>query len=145
MYEELIENLRSVKDTWQTEDENWMLQAADAIEHLQKAVLRLEEESGILDELPLVDQSGRCSTCRYNGDTEFGACHICNNETDMYRPKPTNADRIRATRTSEELMDAIFHALKMSRNYTDSREGMVDWLNETRWGYPTLEELEEIK
>ena len=36
MYDELINNLRSVKDTWQTEDENWMLQAADAIEELQK-------------------------------------------------------------------------------------------------------------
>lgn len=33
-----------------------MTQAADAIEELQKAVLRLEEESGILDELPMVDQ-----------------------------------------------------------------------------------------
>lgn len=33
-----------------------MTQAADAIEELQKAVLRLEEASGILDELPMVDQ-----------------------------------------------------------------------------------------
>ena len=31
-------------------------EVADAIEKLQKAVLRLEEESGILDELPMVDQ-----------------------------------------------------------------------------------------
>lgn len=57
----------------------------------------------------------------------------------------TNADRIRATLTSEELMDAIFHALKMSRQYTDSRRGMVDWLNETRWGWPTLDESEATK
>lgn len=34
MYEELIMNLRSVKDTWQTQEEEWMLQAADAIEKL---------------------------------------------------------------------------------------------------------------
>lgn len=33
-----------------------LTQAADAIEELQKAVLRLEEASGILDELPMVDQ-----------------------------------------------------------------------------------------
>ncbi|GEM_PF-4047416 len=33
-YEELIKNLRSVKDTWQTQEEEWMLQAADAIEKL---------------------------------------------------------------------------------------------------------------
>lgn len=33
-----------------------MTQAADVIEELQKAVLRLEEASGILDELPMVDQ-----------------------------------------------------------------------------------------
>jgi hypothetical protein len=31
-------------------------QAADAIEELQKAVLRLEEESGLLDELPMYQQ-----------------------------------------------------------------------------------------
>jgi hypothetical protein len=34
-YEELIKNLRSVKDTWQTQEEEWMLQAADAIEKLK--------------------------------------------------------------------------------------------------------------
>ena len=35
-YEELVKRLRSVKDTWQTEDEQWMLDAADAIEELSK-------------------------------------------------------------------------------------------------------------
>ena len=35
MYDELINNLRSVQDDWQTEDETWMLRAADAIEELQ--------------------------------------------------------------------------------------------------------------
>ena len=45
MYDELVKRLRSVKDSWQAEEESWMLQAADAIEELstvvrvQKAVL----------------------------------------------------------------------------------------------------------
>ena len=34
MYDELVKNLRSVKDSWQTEEEQWMLDAADAIETL---------------------------------------------------------------------------------------------------------------
>ena len=34
MYDELVKRLRSVKDSWQTEEESWMLQAADAIEAL---------------------------------------------------------------------------------------------------------------
>ena len=34
MYDELIKRLRSVKDSWQAEEESWMLQAADAIEEL---------------------------------------------------------------------------------------------------------------
>lgn len=49
MYEELIKRLRS-HNGWalnKTLDE-----AADAIEELRKAVLRLEDESGIYDELP---------------------------------------------------------------------------------------------
>lgn len=37
-YEELVDRLRSVKDTWQSEEEQWMLDAADAIEELQKAL-----------------------------------------------------------------------------------------------------------
>ena len=45
MYDDLVARLRSVKDSWQAEEESWMLQAADAIEELstvvrvQKAVL----------------------------------------------------------------------------------------------------------
>ena len=34
-----------------------MREAADAIEELRKAVLRLEDELGIYDDLPIVDQS----------------------------------------------------------------------------------------
>jgi hypothetical protein len=32
-------------------------QAADAIEHMQKTILRLENELGVYDDLPMVDQS----------------------------------------------------------------------------------------
>lgn len=53
------------------------------------------------------------------------------------RPK-NNADRIREAKTSEELMEAIFHALKMSNNYTDSRVGMIRWLESETWDYPTI-------
>lgn len=38
MYDELIKRLRSVKDSWQAEEESWMLQAADAIEELSEYV-----------------------------------------------------------------------------------------------------------
>ena len=62
--------------------------AADAIEKLQKAVMRLEEENGILDELPMVDQSTPCETCVHKGNVDFDYCHICNNEADMYKPEP---------------------------------------------------------
>ena len=33
-YTDLIKRLRSVKDTWQSEEEQWMLDAADSIEEL---------------------------------------------------------------------------------------------------------------
>ena len=59
-----------------------------------------------------------------------------------HTPKPiTNADRIRVTKTSEELMEAIFHALKMSNCYTDSRVGMVTWLESELWDYPSIKEV----
>ena len=103
--------------------------AADAIEHLQKAVFRLEEESGILDELPLVDQSGRCSTCRYNGDTEFDACHICNNETDMYRPRRTRADAYFREASNEKMalcLTALVAVLPFEG--LNSYEKWLEWL-----------------
>ena len=65
-----------------------LMKAADAIEELQKAVMRLEDESGILDELPMVDQSTPCDTCVHKGNVDFDYCHICNNETNMYKPQP---------------------------------------------------------
>ena len=58
-YEELVKRLRSVKDTWQTAEEQWMLDAAEAIEELKtlKAladakIARLEAR---LPELPKED------------------------------------------------------------------------------------------
>lgn len=57
MHDELIEALRLCAKYGKADDalEN-AKQAADAIEELQKAVLRLEEASGILDELPMYQQ-----------------------------------------------------------------------------------------
>ena len=49
----------------------------------------------------------RCDSCRYQNDFEFHACHICHMEKDMYKPKKTNADRIRAM-SDEELAEWIW-------------------------------------
>ena len=98
MYDELIERLRKVSDEvfddydvdpYNAEQRSLIIdEAADAIEELQKAVLRLEDESGILDELPMVNQSTPCDTCAHKGNVDFDYCHIYNNEADMYKPKP---------------------------------------------------------
>ena len=53
MNDELVKRL---KEPCQYENCILCQQAADAIEELQKAVLRLEEASGILDELPMYQQ-----------------------------------------------------------------------------------------
>lgn len=45
----------------------------------------------------------------------------------------TNLERIKAINSPEEMTSAIFHALKMSNYYTDSRQGMIKWLNDTSW------------
>lgn len=55
MYEELINNLRSIKDVWQTQNEEWMLQAADAIESLNKRI-DLEYLRGYADGLLSVNK-----------------------------------------------------------------------------------------
>lgn len=87
--DELVNQLRDFAvELRKAEDALLVRDAADAIEELQKAVLRLEEKSGILDELPMVDQSAPCDTCVHKGNVDFDYCHICNNETDMYKPKP---------------------------------------------------------
>jgi len=63
MYDELVKRLRERSvflfphhGESRSYDADLMHEAADVIEELQKAVLRLEEASGILDELPMVDQ-----------------------------------------------------------------------------------------
>ena len=45
----------------------------------------------------------------------------------------TNLERIKAINNAEEMEKAIRHALKVSNYYTDSRQGMIKWLNETVW------------
>ena len=61
MYEDLVKQLRYCADAttcrnclWKTEccPTDMQKKAADTIEELRKAVLRLEDESGIYDELP---------------------------------------------------------------------------------------------
>lgn len=47
MYDELVNRLRSIKDSWQTEEENLMLEAADAIEELIREVA--DEHNARLD------------------------------------------------------------------------------------------------
>lgn len=75
-YEELIKNLRSIKDTWQTQEEEWMLQAADTIEKLMaltavdaKPVVRGEWEDCAVE---LDSRSNRhdyqCQKCGYPAD-----------------------------------------------------------------------------
>ena len=96
--DELVERLRAAAKEWrkknkvvgvgETRYDVALEEAADAIEELQKSVLRLEEASGILDELPMVDQRTPCDTCAHKGNVDFDYCHICNNEADMYKPKP---------------------------------------------------------
>jgi hypothetical protein len=88
--DELIKRLREAPNDWYDADLHY--EAADAIEELQKAVMRLEEENGILDELPMVDQNTPCDTCAHKGNVDYDYCHICNNESDMYKPKPPKGE-----------------------------------------------------
>ena len=53
MYDELIKRLQDfASGTMRDEDAQLAFDAADAIEELRKAVLRLEDEGGLYDELP---------------------------------------------------------------------------------------------
>jgi len=65
MYDEIILKLRNLHRAYVATDNakpgQLFADAADAIEHLQKTVLRLEDELGIYDELPLVDQKEKSS------------------------------------------------------------------------------------
>lgn len=55
-YDDLVKRLRA-ECTLPYVTIQLMREAADAIEELRKAVLRLEDELGIYDDLPIVDQS----------------------------------------------------------------------------------------
>lgn len=77
----------------------------------------------------------RCDSCRYQNDFEFHACHICHMERDMYRPKETNADRIRAM--SDEKLAAFICGLLIDRNIEVTSEAWLDWLRqEADHGHP---------
>ena len=72
--------------------------------------------------------SQRCQRCKYLNDTEFDACHICNNEKDMFRPMPSNADRIRSM-NDEELAEWINkHDCHTNLYGYDPRDAILDWL-----------------
>ena len=78
----------------------------------------------------------RCDSCRYQNDFEFHACHICAMERDMYKPKQTNADRIRSM-TDEKLAELIssdFCEIICSPNtncqYENCRGKILNWLRQ---------------
>ena len=50
MYEELVERLISVKDSWQTKEENLMLEAADAMDDMNRTLDGLEADNDSLCE-----------------------------------------------------------------------------------------------
>ena len=56
MYEELVKNLRSVEGTWQTQEEEWMLQAANAIEKLMALTANSPKWVSVKERLP--DKTG---------------------------------------------------------------------------------------
>ena len=71
-----------------------------------------------------------CQMCKYQNDTEFDACHICHNEKDMFRPRPSNADRIRAM-TDEELAEWINkHDCHTNLYGYDPKEATLEWLKQ---------------
>lgn len=45
----------------------------------------------------------------------------------------TNLEKLREIDNAEEMVDAIYHAIKMASYYTDSRRGMAIWLNDDVW------------
>lgn len=45
----------------------------------------------------------------------------------------TNLERLHEIDNAEEMVDAIYHAMKMASYYTDSRRGMAIWLKDDIW------------
>lgn len=52
MYDELVQKLRSVEDIWQSEEEQWMLDAADAIEKLTGELANKPKWISVTERLP---------------------------------------------------------------------------------------------
>lgn len=79
-YEELIKNLRSVKDTWQTQEEEWMLQAADAIEKLMTlpaADVKPVVKGEWIDKGYHEEWTFECSVCGGCSPEEYDFCPHC--------------------------------------------------------------------
>lgn len=165
MYEDLIKSLRwlafmfpethPAKDDADRMSNNIHLHcqlAADAIEELRKAVLRLEDESGLYDELPtfyIYPTSGEMMLFPVTVE-EFmeqykvvDRDHAISNGAEfipLFRMKQwfehvngipkTNGDRLRAM-NNEELCDEYFRILEhVLGRYTDSRAGLLEWLKQ---------------
>jgi hypothetical protein len=56
MYDKIVKRLRLKIDRGDPIEVDLLIESADAIEHMQKTILRLENELGIYDDLPMVDQ-----------------------------------------------------------------------------------------
>lgn len=86
---------------------------------------------------------GDCNNCvNKNHSIDSVVCTECGLARKNYR-EITNFERFFLAKNEEELMKMIFHALKMSRAYTDSRKGMIEWLKGTVWDYKILETTDE--
>ena len=68
----------------------------------------------------------KCDTCMYQHDIEFDACHICNNEQDMYRKKRTNVDKLHSMNV-DEIEEWYWWMHKEMMNYTDSYRFVHEW------------------
>lgn len=74
----------------------------------------------------------KCDSC---ANDKLMCCLVCgigqNGEREYYKPKTrTNADRIRVM-NNEELCDEYFRILNhVLGRYTDSRAGLLEWLNQ---------------
>ena len=162
MYDELVKKLRYCGNSvsclhcpyWvgcggSKED---LMQAADAIEELRKAILRLEDESDLYDELPtfyIHPASGEMMLFPATVE-EFmeqykvvDRDHAISNGAEfipLFRMKQwfehvngipkNNGDRLRAM-NNEELCDEYFRILNhVLGRYTDSRAGLLEWLKQ---------------
>ena len=77
-----------------------------------------------------------CRSCEYVIDCDSAHkmtiidCHDYKPHQPFFEAIITNGDKIRSLKINEDLADAIIFAYKKGLNYTDSRLGIVEWLNE---------------